>query len=224
MNKKMSTLTFISKNCFLCGKTGRYAEIGVYSMGKAEDLDGRPGDSSRSSIYMLIKRCISCGYCSPEISSAPSEAAEIVNDPLYIQQLDDKSVPETAGAFLCWAMIQGKTGRFNEAGRATLYAAWICDDSNEHREKAIECRKKTIDYFKEAQSAKQPFCETKPEEQLMLIDLYRRCGLFEEAKALCDMELKKSLPKEEPMIIMFQEDLLNQKDQRRHSRSEATAQ
>ena len=224
MKKKMSTLTFISKKCFLCGKTGRYAEIGVHNLGKAGDLDGRPDDSSRSSIYMLIKRCISCGYCSPEISSGPSLAAEIINDPLYIQQLNDKSVPETAGAFLCWAMIQSKIGQFNEAGRAALYAAWICDDSNEHREKATGCRNKAIDHFEEAESAKQPFCESKLEERLLLIDLYRRCGLFEEAKALCDEEIKKSPPEEEQMIIMFQEDLLNQEDRRRHTRSEATAQ
>ena len=223
MKKKMSTLTFISKKCFLCGKTGRYAEIGVNNLGKAEDLDGRPSDSSRSSIYMLIKRCISCGYCSPEISSGPSLAAEITNDPLYIQQLDDKSIPETAGAFLCWAMIQSKIGQFNEAGRAALYAAWICDDSNEHRKKANECRKKALDYFKEALSAKQPFCESKLEEQLLFIDLYRRCGLFEDAKVLCDRELKKSPPEKERVILMFQEDLLDQKDQRRHTRSEAAA-
>lgn len=220
----MSTLTFVSKNCFLCGKTGRYAEIGIHNLGKAEDLDSRPGGSSRSSIYMLIKRCISCGYCAPEISSGPHEAADIINDPLYIQQLNDKSVPETAGAFLCWAIIQDKLGHFNEAGRAALYAAWICDDSNEHREKAVECRKTAINYFQQAQSAKQPFCETKQEEQLLLIDLCRRCGLFEEAKELCNEEIKKPLSDKEQMIIMFQEDLLDLEDQRKHTRSEATAQ
>ena len=219
----MSTLTFVSKNCFLCGKTGRYAEIGIQNLGKAEDLDGRPGGSSRSSIYMLIKRCISCGYCSPEIATGPSEAAEIINDPLYIQQLNDKSIPETAGAFLCWAIIQDKLGRFNEAGRAALYAAWICDDSNEHREKATECRKKALAFFREAQSAKQPFCESNVEEQLLLIDLYRRCGLFDDAKVLCDKELKKSPSEKEQMIIIFQEDLLDRKDKRRHTRSEAEA-
>lgn len=220
----MSTVTFVSKKCFLCGKTGRFGEIGVHNLGKAEDLDGRPGDSSRSSIYILIKRCISCGYCSPEISEGSPQAAEIIKNPLYIRQLGDKSLPETATAFLCWAMIQEKIGRFNEAGMAALYAAWICDDSDEHPEKATECREKAVNLLKEAKSVKQSFCETEYKEQLLLIDLYRRCGLFKEARVLCENEIKKPLTDEERMILLFQEDLLDQKDRHKHTRSEATAQ
>lgn len=220
----MTTFTFINKECFVCGKTGHYADIGVYNIGKAEDLDSRPGGSGRSSIYMLIKRCISCGYCSPEISSGPSQAAEIINDLLYKKQLNNMGFPDTANAFLCWALIQNKIGLYNEAGRAALYAAWVCDDSNEHRDKAIECRKFAIKYFKKAQSAKQSFYKTKLEEQLLLVDLYRRCGLFKEAKELYEKEQKKSAPEKERMILMFQEDLIKQKDQRRHTINEAKAQ
>ena len=218
----MTTFTFISKECFLCGKMGHYADIGVHNIGKPEDLDGRSIGPERSSIYMLIKRCIACGYCSPEISSGPSQAAEVVNDSSYKKQLNDKSFPDTANAFLCWGIIQNKIGLYSEAGSASLYAAWVCDDSNEHRDKAIECRKYAIEFFKKAQSAKQLFCKTKLEELFLLIDLYRRCGLFKEASALCEEVQKKSLPENEEMIFVFQEDLIDQKDQRKHTISEAT--
>ena len=220
----MTTFTFVSKECFLCGKMGHYADIGIHNIGKPEDLDGRTAGPERSSIYMLIKRCISCGYCSPEISSGPSLAAEIINDPLYKKQLNNKSFPDTANAFLCWSIIQNKIGLYSEAGRASLYAAWVCDDSNEHRDKAIECRKYTIEYFTKAQAAKQPFCKTELDEQLLFIDLYRRCGLFKEASALCEETQKKSLPENEEMILIFQEDLIGKKDKRKHTISEATTQ
>ena len=217
----MTTFTFISKECFICGKMGHYADIGIYNIGKPEDLDGRSVGPERSSIYILIKRCISCGYCSPEISGGPPQAAEIINDSSYKKQLIDRSFPDTANAFLCWSIIQNKINISNEACRSALYAAWICDDSDEHRDKAIQCRKYAIKYLKKAQSLKQSFCKTKLDEQLLLIDLYRRCGLFKEASGLCKQVQKKSLPKKEEMVLLFQEDLINSKDKRKHTISEA---
>lgn len=217
----MTTVIFVKKECFVCGATGSYAEVGIKNIGKPHDLDGRPDDSHRSALYMLMQQCQYCGYCSPDISLGPSRAADTVNDTLYKQQLTDKTFPDTANKFLCWSIIQKKGGIFNEAGRATLYAAWICDDDNEFHNKALECRREAIHCFQKARELNQSFSNTELEEQLLIIDLMRLCGLFEEARTICKEERKKPHSEKESLIIMFQEDLITEKDQCSHTTSEA---
>lgn len=217
----MTTVIFIKKTCFLCNHTSRYPDFGVIHIGRPEDLDGRPSDSHRSSIYMLINRCPSCGYCAVDISTAPPSAAVIVKDPVYQETLNNKNFPETANTFLCWAMIQAHEGLYNEAGQATLFAAWVCDDSTEFREKAFYCREQTIAYFKKAREQNQPFGKTLLDEQLLLIDLMRRCGTFDEALGLSQNTAPLCNTDRSEMIIALQQDLIEKKDTRRYTLSDA---
>jgi hypothetical protein len=219
----MTTVVFVKKVCFVCGTKDRYADIGIMNIGKPDDLDGRPSDAHRSSIYMLMKRCTTCGYCTPDISTGPKGAAILVKEPLYQRQLNDSSLPETANTFLCWAILQKSAGTYNEAGRSTLFAAWVCDDSSEFHFKARTLRIEAIALLLRAQELQQQFAEKPFEEQTLLIDLMRRAGQFEEAQKLCEDGLKKEgLTEKEEMILTYQEDLIAQRDKKRHTFSEAT--
>ncbi len=217
----MTTVLFVKKKCFVCGAIGKYPEGGVRNLETPEDLDGRPGGIHRPSIYMLMQRCLSCKYCSPNIETGPPEASKMINEAVYIKQLEDKNYPSTANAYLCWAMIMKKVGLFNDAGKAVLHAAWVCDDDSEFREKAKECRKEVISLFQKAQSLKQPFASSNIEEKLFLIDIMRRSGLFEQAGEICSSELKLNPPENAQSIFMFQEELIEQKDAHRHTIQEA---
>lgn len=220
----MSTVVFVNKVCFVCGTEDRYADIGVMNIGRAEDLDGRPSDAHRSAIYMLMKRCSACGYCAPDIDTGPPEAAILVKDPTYQKQLNDPHFPETANFFLCWSMLQTDAEAYNEAGKALLFAAWVCDDSSSFRDKARILRKEAIQFFLKAQKRKQSFAKTAFDELSMLIDLMRRSGMVKEAQKLCAQGLKeKNLSEKEEMILLYQEELLAKNDRKRHTISEATS-
>jgi hypothetical protein len=220
----MTTVVFVKKTCFICGTKDRYPDIGVIHIGKPEDLDGRPSDSHRSSIYMLMKRCTTCGYCAPDISTGPKNAAITVKEHLYQKQLNNTSFPETANAFLCWALLQKGSGNYTEAGKATLFAAWVCDDSSTFQFNARILRSEATALLLKAQELGQPFAKTPFLEQTLLIDLIRRAGYFDEALKYCKNTMKmNNLSEKEEMILAYQEELIGQKDTKRHTISEATS-
>jgi len=218
----MTTLSFAKKTCFICKSIGRYAEGGMHAVGTSQDLDGRAGDASRSSIYMIIKRCISCGYCSADISSGPPAAPDIIKRADYVLQLNNKEYPDTANSFLCQALIHEHAGNYRDAGNASLCAAWVCDDSGDHREKAAECRKTALRFFQKAGDAHQDSGKSEFDDDLLYIELYRRSAQFKEAAALCKKALKKKCSEKEKLILYYEEDLVSQKDSRRHTIKEAT--
>lgn len=220
----MTTVMFVNKICYVCGTTGRFAEIGIRNLGRPEDLDTRPGDSQRTSLYMIMKRCTSCGYCAPDITAGQPSTQAIVKSTDYQNLLHDSQLPETANTFLCWSKIKKEAALFSEAGKAILYAAWTCDDGSEFREKAIELRKEAYSLLNHAKKLNQPFGKTDFEEQLLLIDLLRRSGSFDEAETLIDLELKKQHSEDEEMILEFVQEIVQAKDLKRHSLSEALKQ
>jgi hypothetical protein len=134
--------------------------------------------------------------------------------------LHDKSFPDVANYFLCWAIIQKELENFKEAGKASLNAAWICDDNHKYKKKSIECRKKALSYFKESISLNQMLCDTKFEESLLIVDLMRRCGLFKEAFSLLKEEAKRSHTEIEELTLQFQQKLIEDCDVKKHTISE----
>jgi hypothetical protein len=54
-----------------------------------------------------------------------------------------------------------------------------------------------------------------------MIDLYRRCGRFQEAAEICDKELEKQHPSHTLDILCFERDLIEKKDIASHSETEA---
>jgi len=205
------------RNCFFCGATSKFPQ-GNLIMGSVElrDLDGRPTHILRSSVYLWIQRCPSCGYCAPEIAEGDPVDADVLHGDAYRQQLDNPDFPETANAFLCHSLVMQARGLSADAAWAAVFAAWICDDNN-YPESARACRRYAITFFTAAREASIDFAETAMREELYLIDLYRRCGDFSTAKSLCDGAL--GLKPDESIIDLFyfEKDLIERGDSGIHS-------
>ena len=216
----MTTVIFIKKKCFVCETTGKYVNAGLTDVGKPYDLDGRPDGSFRSIIYMIIQRCPVCNYCSPDITQGAIQTSKIIKCDSYLRQLHDKTFPDSANSFLCWAIIQKELKNFKEAGKASLNAAWICDDNYEYKNQSIDCRKKALFFFKHAKSLNQALCNTTFEESLLLIDLMRRCGMFKESSTLIKEENKRSHTEKEELTLQFQEKMVENCDVKKHTISE----
>ncbi len=218
----VTTVSFVPKQCAVCGATNRQAEVGVRGLGEPEDLDLRPGGVHRSSIYMWIQRCMSCGYCSTDIAGPASGAAKVVQSREYKDQLTATNFPDTANAFLCWAKVLKARDRIVDAGWACIYAAWVCDDDVQFRDRAAECRIQAADLFTAAVERNQAIARTPAEELQLLADCYRRAGRFEEAAKFCARGRDASTTNlREQRIFLFEEELIEAQDSRHHAISEA---
>lgn len=217
----MTTVFLSDKICFVCGAKSKYPLID-HSLGNvgSRDLDGRPTHIRRSAVYLWIQRCPACGYCAPEITEGEDRDRAAVHTPDYQQLLNDKTFPETGDAFLCHAYIMKNRELFADAGWAALFAAWICDD-NGFPDSARSCRGRAVDFFIASRSRQQCFAETTEEEDLYLVDLYRRRSFFDTASAMCEKALNDPHSDRIYDLLSYERELVDAKDDCAHNDAEA---
>jgi alkylhydroperoxidase family enzyme len=218
----MSTLYLTEKRCYHCNAQGKFPQIDPYiTIVGPKDLDGRPAHIQRSSVYLWIQRCNSCGYCAQDISSGEKSEKDIIESNEYRSQLFDVNYPETANSFLAHTYFMKREDLLADAGWDTVFAAWICDD-NGFEEGARNCRIMAIEFFSEAKKRGQQFAPTSIEENIYLIDIYRRCNLFNEALDLCNLELKQEYLDEKYLnLLLYEKELIEKSDILCHNDIEA---
>ncbi len=217
----MTTVGFNQQVCKVCGTKSAQVEMGMRSLWKPYELDGRPSDSYRSSLYMMMQRCISCGYCSQDISRAVESAAVSIASERYKKQLADRSWPDTATAFMCASFIAEDAGDFSAAGTWAKLATWICEDDRTHGDHALIARHRAIAMYLSAREKHQHFAKGEVAELLLLIDMMRRCGNFDELAKLAAAAQELSSDETERALIQFQLDLVEDGDFGRHTIAEA---
>ena len=217
----MTTVFLREKACSVCGNKERYPQTGSSpAIRGAKDLDGRPTQIQRSSVYIGVQRCAQCGYCASDITKGMSrEDRLLVENELYQNQLTNERFPESANAYLCKAMFDEKNQLFVEAGFSALYAAWVCDD-NGFSESAVWCRQKALACFGKARKAKERFCNTKSEENLLLVDLLRRNSEFNGALTCCEEAISDTHNEYVKPLLHFERDLIRNKDAGCHNDTE----
>ena len=69
----MTTMHEEKVQCCVCGKKNNHEVVGSsYSHGSS-DLDTRPPEMTRSTIYYSIQRCPSCGYSASDLSECSGD-------------------------------------------------------------------------------------------------------------------------------------------------------
>ncbi|MBN1147558.1 MAG: hypothetical protein JXA78_09890 [Anaerolineales bacterium] len=212
----MTTLIQQSRQCLVCDAINEYVEVVSTNQLGNPDLDTRPPEMLRSTIPYWIQCCPSCGYCAPQVSVGPEEAREIVRSNAYLKQLGDPSYPPLADHFLCWAMIQEACGELADAGWACVHAAWACDDEGASMGASL-CRMKAIEHFLQARRRGARFAEPAGVEDVLLADLYRRCGEFERAVTMVQVGVLKRPAETLRKVLYYQVKLVMQCDAAKHT-------
>ena len=126
------------------------------------DLDGRPGEPTRSTLPRWLQTCTGCGACAPDLATLPASAAVVVSSQAYTQ------LPAPSERWV--ALV---TGTAAEA-EAWLHAAWRAEDDGEDgsalRGRAVAAWPTPVD----------------AEGLVRLADTQRRAGLLQEATATLD--------------------------------------
>ncbi len=152
----MTTIYEKKARCAVCGFETAYAGIGSTNAFGPPDLDTRPPEMKRSTIFAWVQRCPACGYCASDVSKAPSQASSLIYSPEYARQLTDSTFPELANGFLCKALIDEGSADCASAAWALIHAAWACDDA-EKPEPAKTCPSKAADMIEKAHAFSEGF-------------------------------------------------------------------
>ena len=218
----MTTLLNEIWTCHLCEVETPYLVIASTNQLQPSDLDLRPGEMKRSTMPHWLVRCSGCGYVgSPEEENGFGDAeaiTELVRTADYREQLEDRLMPQLAATFLCRALIDARLGEFEAAGWQALRAAWACDD--DETDAAIECRERALGYWAELPSGPELEGGTAP-TQLLLADVARRAGRFDEARAHCRRGLSGRPAEPVRSLLEFETELVGTEDSDAHSVAEA---
>ncbi|MBA3825943.1 MAG: hypothetical protein H0X24_18840 [Ktedonobacterales bacterium] len=235
--------TFGSRNvtCAVCQTLSEQSYLRSTNTMGPPDLDTRPAPMERDTLGFVIARCPTCGYCAPDLTEAPAEARDVVATDGYRAQLHQDAFPELANTYLCWALICEVTRDYHRAGWAALSAAWVCDDAASKSVALVELaipvalsgeasalaarvsRRRAISLFLTAREYEQVFMEGLGGEELLLTDLYRRCGEFALAEQMARRGIAKSSEAVIISILRGQLALIKRADTAAHTIPEAIA-
>jgi hypothetical protein len=177
----MTTIRVNKARCALCNSENEFTGIGSTNTFGSPDLDTRPPEMKRSTIFAWVQRCPNCGYCASDVRQSRPEFKAIVTGAEYRRQLNDPAYPELANSFLCKAIIDGGASDYAGATWALIHAAWVCDDADLSDE-AAECRHKAADMLMTAEDHGQQVAKQEGASTAILVDLLRRSGRTADAR------------------------------------------
>jgi len=206
--------------CRLCGHSSTQAVIASTNKFGHSDFDLRPPEMARSTIYHQIQTCPKCKYCAGNISAdCPSEFSKKIIRQDYLDLYNNPEIPEKARQFLCSSMLLASIENKVDAGWGALRAAWICDDKK-LTEQAVHCREEALAHFEHARKNQQHFLEDEYAEDLILTDLYRRCGNMAQATETAWACLKRNPSPRLVDILRRELELILDNDQSCHNLKE----
>lgn len=206
--------------CGLCGEENEYRVIGSTNSFGQPDLDTRPPQMERSTLFALVQRCLDCGYCAPDINVPCAIAKTVVAEEAYRQQLNDSAFPVLANTFLCKALLGRATGNLATAAWGHIHAAWVCDDAS-HAAQASKCRRGAAELLVLAEAEGQRICDQDGLSTALLVDLLRRAGEIERAQKVLARPLTIDVDDVITEILKFQAVLLERRDLGCHTVGEA---
>jgi hypothetical protein len=200
--------------CAVCGaKTSVSGLLSTNAMGPS-DLDTRPPEMERSTMEYWVQCCSKCGYCADDLSDGKKNSSRLIDTPEYHLTLNEENYPALANHFRCLSLINEADGEYEKAAWASLHGAWVCDDAD-LMEQSYTCRINAIRFFKEADNQ----YESSDQEGIVgmvLIDLLRRVGKFEEASREI---IKRQRQIDDPAllrILIYQATLVGRHDRSCH--------
>jgi uncharacterized protein (DUF2225 family) len=219
----MTTVSNEKVRCAVCGAENEYPSVASTNRFGSPDLDSRPPEMERSTIFAWVQRCPGCGYCATDVSEARAEAPGRIRTAEYQTQLSDPGYPELANSFLCKAIIDRESNAFAAATWAIIHAAWTCDDLSKP-DQAASCRRKAAEMMATAAYSGQQISEQEGASTAMLIDLLRRSGQIEQARQVLKLRRSGITNPVIARVLDFQSHLLAKNDLSGHTIEEALKQ
>lgn len=168
----------ITSICSVCGAVSNQTRLASTNAFGSPDLDLRPPQMKRSTMWAWLEECPECGYVASSLSNACPVPRSFLQSEAYqsCEGLTFRS--RLAPRFYRAHMLQSRAGALHSAMRHALETAWLCDDSDE-TDNAIRCRNLAADCL-------QILRQLSPDDETLMVrqlDVLRRAGRFEDALA-----------------------------------------
>lgn len=200
------------KKCAICGTVHKYQSLGANFSFGMRDLDTRPPGMARTLMHLMVEKCPKCGYSSYDVSSNQYEIT--INDisaPEYQVILNNDKINFALKKFMLAGCLLEKHNT-KMAGLSYLRGAWMADDSNE------------VMFSKRLRSKAIKFLELSLNEEdnenikLIIVDLYRRINMFEEASDYARYLINNiGMEKYKQNILLYQIKLCEEEDNLDHT-------
>ena len=195
--------------CPMCGNEVKIDKI-ISTSQFGFDLDLRPNGPARSLIGVRIHWCNKCNYVFYSYQASKKE--KLINGILeskeYLKILEDEKYPMLTRFYLARAYLYLRKSDSLNASKEYLNAAWTLDDCHID---SVDIRKKVIKYMKNHYSK---------ENVLVILDLLRRTGEFDNAKAFAEEYRHIFTNSLHRRIVDYQLELISKKDIFAHSVNE----
>ena len=169
----MSTFRNEELKCPLCGETFSAAVVMSFSIvGESRSLDGDPYEPL---LFETVHLCPHCGYVFLDANSEPdANTRRLVRSENYQKILQAEDCDETARKLLLLAYLAEQKGDAATASVQYLHAYWVFRDKDlPGKEEALDKAVEAMEHYLEGHADRNA--------ALVLVDLYRQKGSFEEA-------------------------------------------
>lgn len=201
----MTIIEKIEKKCAVCGQTSLQQVMMSTSTWDYPDLDLRPSEMQRSSMFAWLDECPNCGYVACNLENELEVPADILKTDAYLTCEGNGFKSDLSKRFYKHYLISKAENDYGSEFLSLLHCAWICDDNDD--ELAFEIRKMAL------QSLDKIVPESDGERNNLLIikaDLLRRTQQFDRViKEFKDLILEDKIQND---VITFQIELAMNKD------------
>lgn len=201
----MTTTLDFDKKCAICTKTSPQTVLTSTNTSGYPDLDLRPPEMQRSTMFAWLEECPHCGYVAKDIENELKVSPDFLKSEEYLTCGGHEFKSHLAKRFYRHHLIAKAEKNYTSEFDSLLYCAWLCDDADD--ELAVEMRKmalKSIDKINTENDNER--------ENLKLIkaDLLRRSLQFDEMiEEFKDVTFEDEIRNE---IIKFQLELAAKED------------
>ena len=171
----MTTVRDIDKKCAVCTKTSPQPVLMSTNTWGYPDLDLRPSEMQRSTMFTWLQECPHCGYVASDIENELEVSPDILKSDEYLTCEGNEFKSELSKRFYRHYLISKAEEDYGSEFLSLLHCAWTCDDADD--DLAVQIRKlalKSIDKI-DAESD-----EEKSNLKLIKADLLRRSLQFDE--------------------------------------------
>lgn len=210
----MTIINPTTTTCAACGAEGnQYAILSMSSFGWP-DLDLRPPEMRRSTMFAWLEDCPSCGFVAADIAVITDGERLAMGESGWQSLVVGRESGGLANRFRRRAFIEERSGKAGRAAFRTLCAAWVADDEDD-LEAARAHRTEAARLFIAALNADPPpGAGDATDWTIQLVDVLRRLGRWEEAADYCQRLIGHHVAKVDA-IGRFQARMIDEGDDRR---------
>ena len=210
MYYNMTTTIEFNQTCAVCGQTSPQLLISSTSTLDYPDLDLRPAEMQRSSMFAWLVECPHCGYVASNLENKLEVSSDILKTDAYLTCEGNDFKSDLSKRFYKHYLISKAEKDYGSEFFSLLHCAWVCDDAGD--ELAFEMRKLALKSIDKIETESD---EEKSNLKIITVDLLRRTLQFDKVIS----EFKEVILQEKIQndIITFQIELAMKKDSECHT-------